>query len=67
MLLEVKNLNISFGNQHIVKNVSLSLDHSKILAIVGESGSGKSLSVLALMGLLPPHAKRKRQIHWTLP
>lgn len=57
MLLEVKHLNISFGDQHIIKDFSVSLEQSKILAIVGESGSGKSLSVLSLMGLLPRNAK----------
>ena len=30
-----------------------SVDTGEILAIVGESGSGKSVSMLALMGLLP--------------
>jgi peptide/nickel transport system ATP-binding protein len=57
MLLEVKDLNISFGKAHIVKDFSVRLENSKVLAIVGESGSGKSLSVLSLMGLLPKHAK----------
>ncbi len=57
MLLDVKNLNISFGDQHIVKDFCVSLENSRILAIVGESGSGKSLSVLSVMGLLPKNAK----------
>jgi len=56
MVLDVNDLNISFGNQPIVKDFSVRLDNSKILGIVGESGSGKSLSVLALMGLLPKNA-----------
>jgi len=56
MLLEVKDLNISFGDAPVVQDFSVSLDNSKILAIVGESGSGKSLSVLSLMGLLPKSA-----------
>ena len=33
------------------------VDNGDILAIVGESGSGKSVSMLALMGLLPWTAK----------
>ena len=57
MLLEVKHLNISFGDEHIVKDFSLNLENTRVLGIVGESGSGKSLSVLSLIGLLPKHAK----------
>jgi dipeptide transport system ATP-binding protein len=37
--------------------VSLGCDKGEILSIVGESGSGKSVSMLALMGLLPWTAK----------
>ena len=33
--------------------VDVSVDTGEILSIVGESGSGKSVSMLAMMGLLP--------------
>src|SRR5471032_2672468 len=39
-LLEIKNLNVRFG------------DKTEVLAIVGESGSGKSVTMMALMGLI---------------
>ena len=56
-LLEIENLTVSFktstGPFKAVDGVSLVCDRGEILSIVGESGSGKSVSMLALMGLLP--------------
>ena len=40
-----------------VKDMSLTLEKGKILAIVGSSGSGKSLLAHAVMGILPDNAK----------
>ena len=56
-LLEIENLVVEFetasGPFRAVDGVSLKVDESEVLAIVGESGSGKSVSMLAVMGLLP--------------
>ncbi len=56
-LLRIRNLSVDFatssGQFRAVDGVDLTLDKHEILAIVGESGSGKSVSMLALMGLLP--------------
>ncbi|MEZ5935065.1 MAG: ABC transporter ATP-binding protein [Alphaproteobacteria bacterium] len=56
-LLEIDNLTVAFSTLHgpfkAVDGVSLAVDEGEVLAIVGESGSGKSVSMLALMGLLP--------------
>ncbi|MBL8579962.1 MAG: ABC transporter ATP-binding protein [Mesorhizobium sp.] len=60
-LLEIENLVVEFqtatGMFRAVDGVSLSVDRREVLAIVGESGSGKSVSMLAVMGLLPWTAK----------
>ncbi|HAE00816.1 MAG TPA: dipeptide ABC transporter ATP-binding protein DppD [Rhodospirillaceae bacterium] len=60
-LLEIKNLTVEFSTAHgpfrAVDNIDLSVDAGELVAIVGESGSGKSVSMLALMGLLPWTAK----------
>jgi dipeptide transport system ATP-binding protein len=56
-LLDIQNLVVEFqtasGPFRAVDGVSLHVDESEVLAIVGESGSGKSVSMLAVMGLLP--------------
>lgn len=60
-LLEIKNLTVAFqtagGLFTAVDRVSIDLEAGEVLSIVGESGSGKSVSMLALMGLLPWTAK----------
>ena len=56
-LLEIANLTVEFPTLHgafkAVDAVDLAVDQGEIVAIVGESGSGKSVSMLAVMGLLP--------------
>jgi len=62
-LLEVEDLRVRFrdeaGTSEPVKGVGFSLAAGEILGIVGESGCGKSLTLLGLMGLLPPGAAAK--------
>lgn len=60
-LLEIRNLSVYFetasGPFYAVKGIDITVNNGEILAIVGESGSGKSVSMLAVMGLLPKSAK----------
>ncbi|MCL6707585.1 ABC transporter ATP-binding protein [Pseudomonas sp. R2.Fl] len=59
-LLKIKNLTVKFatatGSFTAVDGIDVSVDKHEVLAIVGESGSGKSVSMLAVMGLLPDTA-----------
>lgn len=58
-LAEVSDLAISFpelsgGNRMVVDGVEWQVSPGEAVGLVGESGSGKTMSVLALMGLVPP-------------
>jgi len=56
-LLEIDTLSVAFQTAGAlftaVDRMSIELNGGEVLSIVGESGSGKSVSMLALMGLLP--------------
>src|SRR3569833_531116 len=61
-IVEIKDLAIRFTGErtvHAVNGVSLSLGDGEVLGLLGESGSGKSVTMRALMRLLP---KKRTQI-----
>jgi peptide/nickel transport system ATP-binding protein len=61
-LLDIQNLHLSIGGAEILRDINLSVEAGKIVAIVGESGSGKSMTSSAVMGLLPDGTKTSGKI-----
>ena len=61
-ILEVERLRVAYagrgGPVEAVRDVSLRVDAGECVGIVGESGSGKTQLCLAVLGLLPPNARR---------
>jgi len=53
-LLEVKNLNKTYGKTTVLRDVSLSLSKGKCLALIGSSGSGKTTLLRCLNFLETP-------------
>lgn len=56
-LLDVDSLSVEIGGTPILRDVSLSLGTGEAMGLVGESGSGKSMTLKAVLGMLPPGAK----------
>jgi peptide/nickel transport system ATP-binding protein len=61
-LTEVRDLRVRFVTReatvHAVNGVSFTVQPGEVLCILGESGSGKSVTLRALMRLLPPRSTR---------
>ena len=50
-MIEVKDIEKSYGSLQVLKKVSLSIENSKVVTIVGPSGAGKS-TLLHIIGML---------------
>ena len=50
-MIEIKNIEKYFGNNHVLKNVSFTFERGKTNLIIGESGSGKTTLIKILIGL----------------
>ena len=67
-ILEVRDLEVFFATSHgsveAVRGVDLTLAAGDVLGIVGESGSGKSVTMRAVLGLLPPTARIRGSVRF---
>ncbi len=52
MLLEVKNLTVSYDTAMILNDVSMSVDSGKLVSLVGPNGAGKSTFIRTITGLV---------------
>ena len=51
-MIEIKHLQKTFGEKHVLKDVNLTLEKGQTTCILGGSGSGKSTLIKCLIGLL---------------
>lgn len=49
MQLELKNINKSFGQKHVLKDVNLSVKSGQALGLLGRNGAGKTTTIRILM------------------
>lgn len=54
IILECKDLNKSYGDNHALKNCNLKLESGKIIGLLGPNGSGKTTLIKMINGLLSP-------------
>lgn len=51
-LIQIQNLNKSFGKKQVLKNINLNIQSGKIIGLLGPNGSGKTTLIKILNGLL---------------
>ncbi len=60
MLLEIETLNVRYGRNHAVRDVSLSVAEGEIVTVLGANGAGKSSLLKAIQGTVSSNSKGAR-------
>lgn len=53
-MIEVKNINKSFGSHQVLHDISAKFEQGKVNLIIGQSGQGKSVLAKCIVGLHTP-------------
>jgi urea transport system ATP-binding protein len=53
-MLQISNLNVYYGESHILRNVDLSVPKGQMVCLIGRNGVGKTTLLKTIMGLLKP-------------
>ena len=56
MLLELKNIDKSFGEKQVLKGVSFTAESGKAFGLLGRNGAGKTTSIRILMNVFPANS-----------
>ncbi len=59
-MFEVAELNVAYGESHVIHNISLQVGANKSVAVMGRNGMGKTTLLKALIGLLPTRSGQIR-------
>lgn len=55
-ILEVKNLNVSYGGIKAVKDISFSVAQGQVVTLIGANGAGKSSTLRSIVNLVRPES-----------
>ena len=51
--IKLDNVNKSFGENNVLKNISVSFESGKIHGLIGRNGSGKTVLMKCICGFVP--------------
>ena len=53
-IIDLRDLDVRFGQQHVLRDIQISVPRGQSLAIIGESGCGKTVLLKTIIGLIRP-------------
>ena len=59
-MLELHSLNVYYGESHILRNVSFTVEAGAVVCLMGRNGVGKTTTLKGIMGLLPVRSGQVR-------
>ena len=57
-MLKVEHLAASYGLAQVLFDISFTVGDGEVVTLIGRNGMGKTTTIFALMGLVPPQARR---------
>jgi branched-chain amino acid transport system ATP-binding protein len=57
-MLELIDVNAYYGDSHVLRGVSLTVDEGEVVCLLGRNGAGKTTTILTTMGYLKPRPGR---------
>jgi urea transport system ATP-binding protein len=54
LMLQISNLDVYYGESHILRNVDLSVTKGQMVCLIGRNGVGKTTLLKTIMGILKP-------------
>ncbi|MFM6058984.1 MAG: ATP-binding cassette domain-containing protein, partial [Microcystis aeruginosa] len=55
-MLHISDLNVYYGESHILRDVDLNINAGEMVCLIGRTGVGKTTLLKTLMGILTPRA-----------
>lgn len=55
-MLDISNLNVYYGESHILRNVDMGVASGKMVCLIGRNGVGKTTLLKSIMGVLNPRS-----------
>ena len=53
-MIKIENLGFSYGDNVVLKNITMTLEEGRIYGLLGENGVGKSTLIKMIIGILAP-------------
>jgi len=53
MMLELRRLNVFYGNIHVLRDICLEVKTGEIITLIGANGAGKSTTLMSICGIVP--------------